>query len=163
MPSIEDLVVRPFEPADLSQVLWLNETAFNGNGIFEKLVFDDHDLEDMTVYDSSNRGVLLLGLIDTELVTMGGVIRETDKVGEIRRMRTRADATRRGFAKHILRLLEDEARGFGYEALVLDTTTEPEQEAARRLYETSGYHETHRKKTDNWVLESVFYRKVLAV
>lgn len=157
----EDLEVRPFQPADLPQVLWLNEHAFNGNGIFEKLVFDNHDLEDPTVYNSSNRGVLLLGLIDTELVTMGGVIRETGSVGEIRRMRTRADATRCGYARYILGLLEDEARGFGYEALVLDTTTEPEQESARRLYETSGYYETHRKKTDNWVLKSVFYRKEL--
>jgi putative acetyltransferase len=56
---------------------------------------------------------------------------------EIKRMFVRADVRGRGVAQAVLARLEQEARGFGYSRLVLETGDK--QFAAIRLYERAGY------------------------
>lgn len=158
-PTLSSIEFRPFQPTDLYQVKLLNKTAFRASDLFEKIVFDDHDLEDPTVYEWGNRGVLLLGFVGDELVTMGGLCRQNDEEGEIRRMRTKLELQGHGLGRHVLGLLEESARELGYKAIVLDTTAD--QPNARKMYEAGGYRETHRQKKENWVLESIYYRKEL--
>jgi putative acetyltransferase len=58
-------------------------------------------------------------------------------IAEIKRMFVRADVRGRGVAQAVLERLEQEARGFGYTRLVLETGDK--QLAAIRLYERAGY------------------------
>ena len=68
---------------------------------------------------------------------MGALKRITASRAEIKRMRVHPVWQRRGFGQAILFALEERARHFGYQELVLDTTIQ--QNAAQRLYEKNGY------------------------
>jgi putative acetyltransferase len=57
---------------------------------------------------------------------------------EIKRMYVRPAARGQGISRLILSALEDQARGFGYQKVLLETGTL--QTEAISLYQTSGYH-----------------------
>lgn len=88
-------------------------------------------------------GAFFVGYADDEPVATGAWRRSgvpqlgTDRTAEIKRMYVIPAAQRRGFARQMLSHLESDARGAGFEAIILETgRMQPE---AIALYESSGY------------------------
>ena len=83
-------------------------------------------------------GTFLVGFDDGGApVCGGGVKRLDDEAAEIKRMYVVPDARRRGYARALLRALEDAARDLGYRIARLDTG--PHQPHAQAMYESAGY------------------------
>jgi GNAT superfamily N-acetyltransferase len=81
-------------------------------------------------------GVFLVGWEGDVPVACGG-FRAHGHDAEIKRMYVPPEHRAKGYARAILRALEDTARSAGYPRLILETGTE--QPAAISLYEASGY------------------------
>ncbi|HEY6549841.1 MAG TPA: GNAT family N-acetyltransferase [Solirubrobacterales bacterium] len=94
-------------------------------------------------------GDFLVGFANGELVGMGGLLGRSAEEGEIKRMRVRPDFQRQGLGRLILLELEGRAQALGFKRLRLDTTEE--QIAARCLYESAGYREVGRRRTERFV------------
>lgn len=75
------------------------------------------------------------------LLGCGALKSLTDTEGEIKAMRTTTTARRRGIGSLLLARIIDEARGRGYERLLLETGTEEFFAPARRLYQRHGFSE----------------------
>jgi membrane protein DedA with SNARE-associated domain/GNAT superfamily N-acetyltransferase len=76
------------------------------------------------------------------LLGTGAVKDLGDGTGEIKSMRTVGAARGRGIGAALLERILDEARGRGWSGLYLETGTQDEFAAARRLYERYGFRET---------------------
>ena len=88
---------------------------------------------------SPPKGTFLVGFLDGDPVTGGGVKTLEPGVGEIKRMYVAPHVRGQGVARRLLTALEDAARRLGHDRVRLDTG--PEQPHARALYESSGYVE----------------------
>jgi putative acetyltransferase len=75
----------------------------------------------------------------TELLGCGALKDLGDSTGEIKSMRTVSAHLGRGVGAALLRHIEAEARGRGYRQLLLETGNVASFDAARRLYEKSGF------------------------
>jgi GNAT superfamily N-acetyltransferase len=81
-------------------------------------------------------GVFLVGWVDDVAVTCGG-FRAHGADAEIKRMYVPAEHRGKGYARMILRALEDRAVATGYRRMILESgTAQPE---ALALYASSGY------------------------
>jgi len=87
--------------------------------------------DDTITFFSAREGGRLLAI--GALKALGG------GAGEIKSMRTRADALRRGAASAILNAIVAEARARGYERLLLETGSGQEFAAAIALYGRAGF------------------------
>jgi GNAT superfamily N-acetyltransferase len=85
------------------------------------------------------KGTFLVGWLDGEPVTGGGVKTLAPGLGEIKRMFVAPHVRGRGIARRLLGALEDAGRRLGHERVRLDTG--PDQPEAKHLYETAGYVE----------------------
>jgi ribosomal protein S18 acetylase RimI-like enzyme len=118
----------------------------------------DGDLDDIEKAYINNRGDFLVGLIDNEIVAIGGIRKYSDTCGEIKRIRIRRDCQRRGYGEAILVKLANTAAGLGYTELCLDTMAA--NLPAQRLFEKTGFRQTGRGRLGQFPL--IFYRKNLA-
>jgi GNAT superfamily N-acetyltransferase len=92
------------------------------------------------------KGAFFLGHLDGVPVAMGGWRRREDvhpwgsrEAAEVKRMYVASSGRRRGFARAILRRLEESARAAGADVMVLETgTAQPE---AIALYTAMGYEQ----------------------
>ncbi|WP_418155513.1 GNAT family N-acetyltransferase [Actinoalloteichus caeruleus] len=73
------------------------------------------------------------------LLGCGALRRLSPVAGEIKAMRTRAEARGRGVAAHLLRFLLEECRRRGYRDVSLETGSEDFFAPARRLYARHGF------------------------
>ena len=87
-------------------------------------------------------GAFLIGSVDDADVACGGVCRFVAETAEIRRMYVAPDHRGAGLSRRMLDALEDEARGFGYRRVRLETGTR--QAEALGLYRSSGFEEIPR-------------------
>jgi uncharacterized protein (DUF952 family) len=85
------------------------------------------------------KGTFLVGFLDGEPVTGGGVKTLEPGLGEIKRMYVAPEARGRGIARRLLTALEDAARRLGHDRVRLDTG--PDQPEAKHLYQSAGYVE----------------------
>jgi GNAT superfamily N-acetyltransferase len=84
------------------------------------------------------RGTFLVGFGADGAPVCGGGVKPLDGgAAEIKRMYVVPAARRRGFARALLRALEDAARDLGYGIVRLDTG--PRQPHAQAMYEAAGY------------------------
>ena len=82
-------------------------------------------------------GSFLVASRHGEPVGCGGLRRHDDRQVEVKRMFVRIPFRGLGLARVLLAALEDEARGLGYERILMESgTAQPE---AMALYESSGY------------------------
>jgi uncharacterized protein (DUF952 family)/GNAT superfamily N-acetyltransferase len=85
------------------------------------------------------KGTFLVGWLDGEPVTGGGVKTLEPGLGEIKRMYVAPHVRGRGVARRLLAALEDAGRRLGHRRVRLDTG--PDQPEAKHLYESAGYVE----------------------
>jgi putative acetyltransferase len=79
----------------------------------------------------------LIAFLDGIPVGCGALRKQDDETAEVRRMYVLPQARRTGIARAILVRLEEEARHFGYETLLLETGNR--QRPAMSLYESYGF------------------------
>ncbi len=82
-------------------------------------------------------GEFLVGLINDEIVVIGGYRKISDNIGQIRRMRTHPNHRRKGYAQQIINELERTAKQKNIKELKLKTSSQ--QKMAQNFYEKSGY------------------------
>ena len=82
-------------------------------------------------------GVFLVAHLDGQLAGCGALRLLGPDAGEIKRMYVRPASRGRAVARNVLAALERHARNYGLTVARLETGTK--QEAAQRLYESSGY------------------------
>jgi ribosomal protein S18 acetylase RimI-like enzyme len=90
---------------------------------------------------STEAAISWFDIIDGEIVAMGALRRALGGA-EIKRMRVDPAFQRRGFGRHILRLLQERAPELGYRRLQLDVG--PNLTAALSLYAAEGFVEVGR-------------------
>lgn len=87
-------------------------------------------------------GAFLIGSVDGQDVSCGGVCRFDKETAEIRRMYVMPELRGAGFSRPMLGALEDEARSLGYRRVRLETGVH--QHEALGLYRSSGFEEIPR-------------------
>jgi ribosomal protein S18 acetylase RimI-like enzyme len=158
MTTFEQIQFRQYQPSDNEQVRELHQVALRATGAFAESGEWDNDLNDIEGTYVNNGGDFIVGVLDSKIVAMGAFRRISDTIAELKRMRVKPELQGMGIGRGILAMLEDRVKEKGYAEIQLDTTVN--QEAARHLYETSGYTEV-RRETKGWPLETIFYHKVL--
>jgi GNAT superfamily N-acetyltransferase len=135
------MLIRDYEPRDQQTVLWLNQAgSWDQDAIAARGVSDLPDLSSIPE-TYQRRGAFLVGLVDAEMIAMGGLQWVDDQVIELKRMRVALMHQRRGYGLQLVVALEQRARDLGASKIILDTTDQ--QVPAQRLYEASGFVKTH--------------------
>lgn len=109
-------------------------------------------------------GEFLVGLLDGDIVAIGGYRKISEKLGQIRRMRVHPEHRRKGFAKQILKELEKEAKRNELDELRLRTSKQ--QKMAQNFYKKNGFKKMKVKKSfyeegGGKSFEVIWYRKHL--
>ena len=104
------------------------------------------------------------GLINNEIVAMGGFRKISKNIGQIRRMRVHPDYRRKGYAQQIIQKLEEEAKK--NKIIELQLKTSIQQEMTHHFYEKNEYNKMEKEKeyyTEGGgnSFEVVWYRKEL--
>jgi len=161
---METLTIRRYQPPDKEKVKKLYELASIHSEIGYRSGPWEADFEDIEGH-YFNGGEFLVGLIGDEIVTFGGYRKISDNVGQIRRMRTHPDYRRKGYARQIIKGLEDAAKRNGITELKLKTSKP--QKMAQAFYEKNGYHKLEMKEKEYYTegggnsFEVVWYKKKL--
>jgi len=87
-------------------------------------------------------GALLIVRAGGEPIACAGIRRWDGSTGEIKRVYVRPGFRGRGVGRQLMAAVEEHAAQLGYRRIRLDTGRE--QEAARRIYESSGYRSIER-------------------
>lgn len=152
------LIFRRYAIADALAVRRLHFSALEEAGLPVKPGAFDLDIRSIERTYIEPGGEFLVGLIENDVVAMGGLVRATKDRGEIKRMRVAAPFQRRGFGFALLDRLVAHARFLGLHEVVLDTS--PLLGAAIALYLKAGFQETGRGVVDDGV-EAIFFAKDL--
>ncbi len=159
------LTIRRYESSDkqkikdLYKLASVNSEIGYRNGPWEA---DFDDIEGHFLKD----GEFLVGLINDEIVVMGGYRKVSGVVGQIRRMRTHPDHRRRGYAQQIIKKLEETAKRNQIKELRLKTSTQ--QKMAQNFYEKNGYAKMTTDKKEYYeegggkTFEVIWYKKELS-
>jgi GNAT superfamily N-acetyltransferase len=153
------LSLRRFQSGDADRLWTVHERALRESDI--EFIEDKADEDFTTIPERylETGGEFLVGVVDDEVVAMGGIRPITASCAEIRRMRVHPDYQGRGYGKRMLTALESRAVDLGFGELTLYTNSK--LIAARELYSRQGY-EVMRWETDDATGESfIHFRKVL--
>jgi GNAT superfamily N-acetyltransferase len=170
-PGVTDLTIRRYQPGDAERLRALHEAAMRDADAYDPDVPDDDlDAIEATYFDSG--GEFLVGTVGGDVVAMGALRPAADRTAppfdtlrdpaaEVTRMRVDPDHQRQGFGRRLLAALEDRAREMGYRDLFLDT--QAHQQAARCLYESSGFEQERVVEVEAFgdTFELLLYRKPL--
>jgi len=158
-----DLIVRRYKSVDKEQVKELYKLASIHSEIGYRSGPWENDLDNIekTYFDG---GEFLIGLINDNIVALGGYRKITNMMGHVRRMRVHPDYRRKGYAQQILQRLEKEAKKNKLDELRLRTSKQ--QIMAQNFYEKNGFKKMKTKKEfyteGGWKLfEVIWYRKIL--
>lgn len=152
------MTCRRFRPTDAEAVRALHEMALRHTGAFAEgaeAELWDQDLADIPGVYLQPGGEFLVVVIDGRTIAMGGLRLAANNRAEIKRLRVHPDHQRRGVGRRLLTRLEAHAVTTGVSTLALDTSTA--QTAARRLFASAGYAESHREHRAG--LEMIFMEK----
>lgn len=160
---MSDFIIRRYKSSDKEGVKKLYELASIHSEIGYRSGPWEHDFDDIegTYF---NGGEFLIGLVNDEIVSIGGFRKISDSVGQIRRMRTNPDHRRKGYAQKIIARLEEVAKQNNLKELRLKTSKQ--QKMAQSFYEKNGYEkmDTDKEYYDEGgsnTFEVVWYRKLL--
>jgi len=160
---MSDFIIRRYKSSDKEKVKKLYELSSINSEIGYRSGPWEQDFEDIenTYF---NGGEFLVGLVNNDIVAVGGYRKITDKIGHVRRMRTHPDYRRKGYAQQILKQLENEAKRNGLEELRLRTSKQ--QKMAQNFYEKNGFKKMRANKSfytegGGKSFEVIWYRKLL--
>lgn len=151
------MLIRNYQSSDHQQVIDLQKRAlvaidaWKGDGPW------DDDLQNIEEIYDQNVGFFLVGVVENQVVAMGALYIENQKVAEIRRFRVDPHWQGRGFAREIYLALEALANTHKISRLYLDTGEV--QTAARHFYEKMGFVEYGRETI--WEMPCICYEKYL--
>lgn len=155
-----DLTIRQYKPPDAERVWAIHERALQASPLeFVEDAPADEDLTNISEQYLSEWGEFLVGLVDGEIVAIGGFQPRGSETAEIQRMRVHPEYQRQGFGERLLGMLEYRAKERGFNQVVLDTNEH--LGAAQCLYQNHGYEETHREIHQPTGEEFVYYQKDL--
>lgn len=133
--------IRDFEQLDTDAILELNVRALNPTRSLEMGAQMYPDLLDIaTNFDA---GCFVVGVIEGQVVAMGGIQRIDAVTYEIVRMRVASAHHRRGYGQQVVQELQRRATALGARRLVLETSSR--LIPAQSLYESQGFVETGRR------------------
>lgn len=158
------LIIRRFLASEKKQIKDFYELASVHSEIGYRSGPWEADFEDIDRVYVDTGGDFLVGIIDEKIVAMVGLLRKSDHIAHIRRMRVHPDYRRKGYAGEILRKIEEIAKENGVKELQLKTSTQ--QKMAQNFYEKNGYVKLEKEKeyyTEGGgnAFEVVWYRKIL--
>ncbi|MEK9143011.1 MAG: GNAT family N-acetyltransferase [Patescibacteria group bacterium] len=140
---MSDFKIRRYESSDKEKVKELYVLASIHSEIGYRSGPWEQDFEDIeNAY--FNGGEFLVGLVNNNIIAIGGYRKITDKMGHIRRMRVHPDHRRKGFAQQILNQLEKEANKNKLDELRLRTSKQ--QKMAQCFYGKNGYNKMKAEK-----------------
>jgi ribosomal protein S18 acetylase RimI-like enzyme len=151
------MLIRRYEPADCDGVWNLHSVVMKAIDGPDADVSWAEDLQDVAASFLQTGGDFLIGVLDDQIVAMGGIHKTSATAAEVGRMRVHPEYQRRGLGQAILQTLEANARELGFRRLTLETPAE--QLAAQRLYVKHGFQEIRRGELHN--MRMVFYTKDL--
>lgn len=155
---VEELTVRRYKFSDAEEVWTVHELALRASPLeFVEDASADEDITEISECYLDEGGEFVVGLIDDEIIAIGGFQPQEDDTAEIRRMRVHPDHQRQGYGERLLATLEERAREQGFSRIILDTNEH--LTAAQKLYEKRGYEETHREAHPVIGDTFVYYRK----
>ena len=153
-----DLTFRSYQSSDHEQVMQLHKEALlHSNAYTGEGPWDD-DLLDIENHYLNNNGWFVVGEMNDTLVTMGAIRKISERIAEIKRMRTQPRLQGKGIGKKVLDLLIKKAEELGYEEIILETSDR--QPAAQKIYTSSGF--VPYKQENIRGLNCTWYRKILA-
>ena len=160
---MSDFTIRRYKSSYKEEIKKLYELASVQSEIGYRSGPWEQDFEDIekTYF---NEGEFLIGIVNDEIVAIGGFRKISEGIGQIRRMRTHPDHRRKGYAQKIIARLEEVARQNKMRELRLKTSTQ--QKMAQSFYEKNGYKKMEKEKEyyiegGNNSFEVVWYRKLL--
>jgi GNAT superfamily N-acetyltransferase len=139
------------------QMLELHRSAIEGFILGMSQQQDEADLTAVEEVYLRNHGEFLLGFMDERLVAMGGFMRLSDDLAELRRMRIARELQGRGCGTLLLRELERRAFRSGVRTLCLETARR--RPRTLEFYRKHGYQETG--QSFYGAVETVQFRKTL--
>jgi GNAT superfamily N-acetyltransferase len=139
----DELVIRPFRPDDVADLVRLNAYGLAAAGIQPTHdYYAGEDFDNMAaVYSHHAGGLMLVGEVRETIIAMGGIRRIDEKSCELLRMRVFPSHQHQGIATAILERLEHEAAAMGYHRIEL--ITGEHQHPAVDMYRRHGYQVTH--------------------
>lgn len=156
--SMSTLEIRRYDPEDAKRVWEIHERALRASPVeFVEDAAADDDLDRISEEYLDTGGEFLVGLIDEEIVAVGGFKRHNENTAELRRMRVHPDHQRQGYGGRLLDELEARLRERGFDRVSLETNSR--LLAAQRLYETHGLEEIHRETDSELGEEFITYQK----
>jgi ribosomal protein S18 acetylase RimI-like enzyme len=118
---------------------------------------EETDLRDIEHVYLQSGGEFLIGILDGEVIAMGGFQRLSEDSAELRRMRIRTDLQDQGFGSQLLRKLEQAAFKCGIRKLSFETAKA--RSLTLEFYRKHGYTETGAGFYGN--VETVHFNKML--
>ena len=165
----EDVVVRAYRQSDEAAVDDLMERTLRDAGAWFENAPDDGGVPAGALGDD---GAFLVAERDGEVIATGAVRPvdghvagrldgDPEVVAEVKRMYVRPDLQRSGVGGRLLDALLDRARGFGYDRVVLATTTL--QASGLAFYRANGFAEVDREhvEAEGRSFEMVFVERSL--
>ncbi len=158
-----NFIIRRYESSDNTRVKELYKLGSIHSEIGYRSGPWEADFDDIEGH-FFNGGEFLVGLIEDEIVAIGGYRKMPNNIGQIRRMRVHPDHRRKGYAQQIIQKLEEAAKQNKISELQLKTSTQ--QKMAQHFYEKNGYVKMEKEKeyyTEGGgnSFEVVWYRKEL--
>lgn len=161
---MSDLMIRRYKSSDNEKVKNLYKLGSIHSEIGYRSGSWEADFDDIEGH-FFNGGEFLVGLIDDEVVAIGGYRKIPKNIGQVRRMRVHPNHRRKGYAQQIIQKLEEEAKRNKISELQLKTSTQ--QKMAQSFYEKNGYMKMKKEKeyyTEGGgnSFEVIWYRKKFA-
>ena len=131
-----------YQPEHLEQIIELHRSAKVG---FEVGMSDKDEEVDLMAIEKiylQNGGEFLVGLLDGEVMAMGGFQRLSADSAELRRMRIRRDLQNQGYGSQLLKELERLASQSGISTFRFETARV--RPLTLEFYRKHGYEETGR-------------------
>ncbi len=137
---MKNIQIVRYQPEYLEPIISLHRSAIIDFTIGMSQYDEEADLRDIEQVYLQNGGEFLIGLIDGEVVGMGGFQILSDNSAELRRMRVRKDLQDRGYGSRLLRELERLAYQSGIRTLSFETAKA--RYLTLEFYRKHGYKET---------------------
>ena len=151
-----NVIIRRYVPEDRLAIIEISRLALEYGGMPGHKTSLEHESKDIENIYFNNSGEFLVLLVDNQIIGIGGLMRQDNTTGRIRRMRIHPNYQRHGYGGLILGKLEQKAVELGYRKLVLRTSDK--LKSAMNFYVKQGYKNKGVSPKDQFVdFEKLIY------